>query len=176
MIPEWNETLPVIVGRWGLVLLTVSLLLVLSAVPLEIAHLGAVRPVFMMMAVYYLAIIHPSLLPPIVVFFAGLMLDLVAAYPLGMNALILVLVQWVTSGQRTFLAGQSFLVIWAGFSLMALAAGTIQWMLFSLFSLTLVSIHAMLISALLSVFLFPVMALVLSFVHKALADHPSSTS
>jgi rod shape-determining protein MreD len=176
MEPEWNESLLRMVGRWGLVLLVLTALFVLSAIPLEIAHLGEIRPVFMLMAIYYWTILRPSPWSPIAVFVIGLVLDLLAAYPLGMHALIFVLAQWVTGSQRKFLLGQSFLVIWAGFALIALGAGALQWVLFILFNLTLFSARLMLISTVLSVFLFPLLALLLSIVHKALADDPSSVA
>jgi rod shape-determining protein MreD len=173
-MPVWNESLLRMVGRWGLALLLLTALFVLSVTPLEVAHLGEIRPVFMLMAVYYWTILQPSPWSPIAVFVIGLVLDLLSAYPFGMHALVFVLAQWLTSNQRKFLLGQSFLVIWAGFALIALGAGALQWALFSLFNLTLFSARLMLISTALSVFLFPLLALPLSIVHKALADDPSS--
>lgn len=172
MTAEWHESLLKIIGRWGLGLATLLVLVLLSAVPLRIAHLGEARPVFMIMAVYYWTILRPS--PPLAVFALGLILDLLSAYPFGMNALVLVAVQALTTHNRKFLLGQSFLVIWAGFVLMALGAGLLQWMLFSLFNFALVAVKPMLISVVLSGLLFPVSALPLAAVYKALADNPST--
>ncbi len=174
MTPVWNESFLRIVGRWGLALIVLFFLFVLSAFPFRIAHLGEVRPVFMLMAVYYWTILRP--VPPLAVFMVGLALDLLSDYTFGMNALILVAAQWLTGSQRKFLLGQSFLVIWAGFALIALGAGTVQWLLFTLFNLALVPAKPMLISVVLSTFLFPLLVLPLSAVHKALADDPSSVA
>jgi rod shape-determining protein MreD len=173
MTTEWHDSLLRTIGRWGLVLATILVLILLSAVPLKIAHLGEVRPVFMLMAVYYWTILRPS--PPFAVFVLGLMMDLLSDYPLGMNALVLVLAQVLTTHNRKFLLGQSFLVIWAGFALIALSAGLVQWLLFCLYNFALVSAKSMLISAALSAFLFPVMVLPLAAVHRALSDRPSIT-
>jgi len=174
MAPVWNESLLRTVGRWGLALLVLFVLLALSAAPLEIAHLGEIRPVFMLMTVYYWTILRPSLLPPAVVFLIGLVLDLLSAYPLGMHALIFVVAQGLTRSQRKFLLGQSFLVIWAGFALVALGAGLAQWALFALFNLALLSAKPMLMSVLVSGLLFPLAALPLAMVHRALIDDPSA--
>ena len=133
MTPEWNEPFLKIIGRWGLALAVVLFILLISAVPIRVAHLGEVKPVFMLMAVYYWTILRPS--PPLAVFILGLVLDLLSNYPFGMNALVLVAAQALTASQRKFLLGQSFLVIWAGFALIALGAGVIQWILFDLFNL-----------------------------------------
>jgi|SRR3989304_4650274 len=162
------------VGRWGLALLVLFILFALSAVPFEVPHLGEIRPVFMLMAVYYWTILRSSPLSPLLAFAIGLVIDLLSAYPLGMHALVFVAAQWLTSSQRKFLLGQSFLVIWAGFALIALGAGALQWALFALFNAELLSAKPMLVSVLLSVFLFPLLVLPLSLAHKALADDPSS--
>ncbi len=168
MTAEWHETFLRMVGRWGLVLAVMLALVLLSVIPFRIVHLGEIRPVFMLMAVYYWSILRPA--PPLAVFAIGLVLDLLSDYPLGMNALVLVAVQALTGSQRKFLLGQSFLVIWAGFALVAFGAGILQWGLFSLFNMTLVSAKSMLISAALSAFLFPLSVLPLAAVYKALAD------
>jgi rod shape-determining protein MreD len=173
MTTEWHESFLRTIGRWGLGLAAILGLILLSAIPLRIVHLGEVRPVFMLMAVYYWTILRPA--PPLGVFALGLVLDLLSGYPLGMNALVLVLAQSLTAHNRKFLLGQSFLVIWAGFALVALGAGVLQWILFSLLSLTLVAAKPVLISTVLSAVLFPVAVLPLAAVHKALSDQSSVT-
>jgi len=172
MTDEWHDSLLKTIGRWGLALAAILVLVLLSALPLQIAHLGEVRPVFMLMAVYYWTILRSS--PLLAVFVLGLMLDLLSDYPLGMNALVLVLAQALTTHNRKFLLGQSFLVIWAGFALVALGAGILQWLLFCLYNFSLVSAKSMLISTALSAFLFPVAALPLAAVHRALSDRSSA--
>lgn len=167
MTAEWHESSLRVVGRWGLALAVIILFMLLSTVPFRLAHLGEVRPAFMLMAVYYWSILRPS--PPAVVFVIGLILDLVSNYPFGLQALILVAAQTLTGSQRKFLLGQSFLVIWAGFALVALAAGLIQWGVFSLFESAWMTVKPMLISTVLSSFLFPVVVLPLAAMHKALA-------
>ena len=172
MASVWNEPYLGAIGRWGLMLLAVFVLLILSAFPFEIAYLGEVRPFFMLMAVYYWTILKPSLLPPLATFVIGLILDLLFNWPFGMNALVLVMAQALTFRQRKFLLGQWFLVIWVGFVLIALGAGVMQWALFALFNLTLISVKPMLISSVLSVLLFPLMVLPLTMLHKVLTARP----
>ncbi len=170
MTPLWNESLWQTVWRRGLAALVLFVLLALSALPLDIARLGEIRPAFMLMAVYYGTILRPQLLPPLVAFALGIALDLLAAAPLGLHALVMVGAQWLTRSQRKFLLGQPFPVIWSGFALIALGAGLAQWGLFSLFGLALLPLKAMLVSVVFSTFLFPLAAWPLHIVHKALAD------
>ncbi|MBI3441978.1 MAG: rod shape-determining protein MreD [Proteobacteria bacterium] len=176
MASVWNESLLRMIGRWGLALAMLLVLFVFSAAPLEIARLGEIRPVFMLMAVYYWTILRPALLPAPAVFAIGLVLDLLSAAPFGMNALILVLAQWLIRSQRKFLLGQSFLMIWAGFAAIATGAGLMQWGLFVMFNLTLFSAKPMLVSVVISTLLFPLFVWPLSAVHKALMTHSSPTS
>lgn len=172
MTAEWHESLLRTVGRWGLGLAVVLALILLSAIPFRIVHLGEVRPAFMLTAVYYWTILRP--LPPLAVFALGLILDLLSNYWFGMNALVLVAVQALTTHNRKFLLGQSFLVIWAGFALVAFGAAAVQWALFSLFDTALISAKPILISTVLSVVLFPLSVLPLAGVHKALSDNPAA--
>ncbi len=158
------------VGRWGLALAALVAILLLSAVPLDISGFAGVRPFFTLMAVYYWSIISAA--PPLAVFAFGLVLDFLSGYPPGMTALLLVAAQAVTAHNRKFLLGQSFLVIWAGFAVVALAAGVVQWLLFSLLDLAPVPPVPPLISVALSALLFPLSVLPLAGVYRMLVNRP----
>lgn len=165
----WREILRVL-GRFALGALALAVLIFLSVAPLRFGPLGAARPAFMLMAVYYWSMLRPA--PAWAAFALGLLLDLLGDYPFGMNALVLVLAQMVTARNRKFLLGQPFLVIWAGFAVVALGATALQWALFSLFNLSLAATGPALLSVLLSSLLFPLAALPLAGVHRALQDTP----
>lgn len=170
MTEEWQETFLTTAGRWAAVIAILVVLVLLSVVPLRIGSLGEIRPAFALMAIYYWTILRP---PPIVAVFAlGLFLDLLCQYPLGMQGLVFVAVQALTAHQRRFLSGQSFLVIWAGFALVALGAGLIEWGVFSLFNTTLAALKPMLISTVLTAALFPAVVLPLAATHRLLTGQP----
>ena len=165
-----NEKILNRIARWGLTLLVIFVLFLFSSVPLEFFNLGEIRPAFMLIAVYYMTILRPSIISPLLIFLIGIALDLISSFPLGLNAFILVSVQWLVRGQRKFLLSQSFKIIWASFFLIASASGIIQWLALSLFNFSLYSIKPVLFSALLSSFLFPLIALPLYYIHKSLID------
>ena len=147
------------------VLLLVLLLLNLMALPLPYA--GMVKPALVMMAVYYWAIYRPTLVPPWLCFMTGLLMDIISGMPPGLNALILVAVQWLVRDQRRFLMGQPYITIWAVFGFVMTAAALLQWVLFGLAQgwAPLLPVAA---AVLLSLFLFPIVTLLLVFTHRLL--------
>lgn len=168
----WQGSVTDILRRWLLTGLVIMALLVLSVFPFNFANIGEIRPSFMLMAVYYWAIMRPSTLLPIPTFFVGLAFDLLANMPLGLNAMTLVIAQWATSTQRKVLLGQSFIVIWMGLGIVALGSGVFQWLLKSLFDaqFDIGSLRPMLVSVFMTAAVFPLIVLPLSAFNKALAE------
>lgn len=168
----WQGSILSMLGRWAMTAGLILLLLVLSSFPFKIGNFGEIRPSFMLMAVYYWAIMRPSTLPPIATFIVGLAFDLMAGFPLGLNAMTLVIAQWVTRSQRKFLLGQSFLVIWMGLTLVSFGAGVFQWLLYSLFNqqFELVALRPILVSVLMTSAIFPLIVLPLAAFNRSLAE------
>lgn len=115
-------------------MLPVAITLVLAmaaAVPLHIPGYAPVAPAVTLIAVYYWTIFRPDLMPAPAVFAVGLFQDVLSGTPLGVNALVLLLVFAVVFGQRRFFLGKSFLVMWWGFALVVAGALATGWMAFS---------------------------------------------
>lgn len=115
-------------------MLPVAITLVLAmaaAVPLHIPGYAPVAPAVTLIAVYYWTIFRPDLMPAPAVFAVGLFQDVLSGTPLGVNALVLLLVFAVVFGQRRFFLGKSFLVMWWGFALVVVGALATGWMAFS---------------------------------------------
>lgn len=163
-----TETFPgiEIFNRYILPGLVIAFLFVMSVVPMHIPYYGPVRPYFMLMGVFFFAVYRPTLMPPSLAFFLGLLIDLLSFTPLGMTSLVLVAVQWIAREQRKFILSQSFLLIWTGFALLVLASCALQWGMFSLIQMKPVAPGPVAVSAVLSVFLFPPVALLMFFVHR----------
>lgn len=170
----WEEPILTMLGRWAITLFVVALLILLSIFPFHIGDFGEIRPNFMVMAVYYWAIMCPPMLSPVAAFVSGAVFDLLIDTPLGLNALTLVIIQWLTRTQRKFLLGQPFLVMWAGLGLVSVGAGGLQWGLVSLFHWSLLPFEPTLMSALLTTAIFPLAVVPLSVFNKPLADRNSS--
>ena len=109
-------------------------LLVLTAVPTRLPAFASIAPMLPLMGVYYWAIYRPDLLPAWAAFLIGTLYDIVAGTPLGVNALVLLLVQGTAASQRRFFLAKSFLVSWWAFGLLAGGATGLGWVLVTVLS------------------------------------------
>ena len=107
-------------------------LLLLTSVPSHLPAFAGVVPMLPLMGVYYWAIYRPDLLPAWLAFLVGLLHDVVGGTPLGVGALVMLLVQGTAASQRRFFLGKSFAVTWWAFGLLAGGAIGLQWMLVSI--------------------------------------------
>lgn len=146
----------------------VIILLALSVISFSIPLTGEVRPHFLLAAVFYWAVYRPTLLPPWYIFILGLIMDTLSDLPLGMNALILVVVHWVVRSQRLYLMGQTFFGLWMGFAVTAFLCASAQWCLFALVTRTIVPAGPSLAGAGMTILLFPLISLLLIAIHRLL--------
>ena len=110
--------------------LVVSLLLVMfSVIPIHIPFYGPIAANVGVMAVFYWVVYRPELIPPLAAFLLGLWQDIMVGTPLGLNALILLVVQMALVAQRRFFQGKSFLVVWWAFAMIAFLAAMLGWMM-----------------------------------------------
>ena len=125
---------------------------------------------FILMVFYYWSIYRPTLIPPSLTFFAGICLDMLSGWPVGVNALILLVLRHNVTSQRLFLTGQPFIVIWLGYMLVSSIALLLQWALFGLVHLQWAAIDPVILSAIIGILLFPIVSLILHVLHKILPE------
>ncbi len=123
---------------------------------------------FTLIALYYWCIYRPSLIPPWLAFSAGLCLDLLSGFPLGLNALLYMLVRMFLVNQGRFLTGQGFMVTWIGFVSLNIALHLTQWAVMSALSLQILSPDGLWAPVLLGSLFFPVISASLHLTHKIL--------
>jgi rod shape-determining protein MreD len=156
----------------GTVPLMLTLCLVLlTVVPFRVPDLAVVMPSLAMMAVFYWSIYRPDLFPAAGAFLVGLTQDALGGGPLGLMALILVLVHGVVISQRRVFVGKSFFVAWWGFAIIASGAFAASWLLASICSGALMPAGPLLSQALLTIILYPCFGRLFGRVHqRALAE------
>lgn len=138
--------------------LVTVLLILIGSVPLGAPLVGPVLPAFGMIAVFVFAVQRPDLMPHWLAFLLGLTQDLVTGGPLGLNALLLLILQAVCAAQRRFLVGRPFALAWAGFAVLALPAALCQWLIASLYFAAIVPISDVMLQTGVTVALFPFVA------------------
>lgn len=132
-------------------------LAIAAAVPIHVPGLGEVAPEVTLISIYYWTIFRPDLVPTPAVFAIGLVQDVLAGTPLGVNALVLLLVFAVVLGQRRFFLGKSFLVMWWGFLLVVTGASVCTWMILSSLDGVIINPLPAVFEGLVTVAVFPVL-------------------
>lgn len=155
-------------ARLALAQCLLAALVLLSVLSLPLPYAGSVRPCLVLMAVYYWSIFRPTLVPPVLCFAAGLLMDILSGIPLGVNALVLVAVQWVVRGQRRFLMAQPYKVLWAVFGLVVVLASGLTWLLFGIMQRSWAPLPPLAGTIAASFLLFPLVSWILIFVHRIL--------
>ena len=108
------------------------------AAPDDTDRYTAVVPAYTAMAAFYWAVFRPDLQPPFALFLVGVLQDILAATPLGMTALSLMIVHGLAVSQRRAFLGKPFVLAWFGFVLIHALAAFLVWFLASLLALRLV--------------------------------------
>ena len=134
------------------------ILVVVSVVPLRILDFTTVVPLLPLISVYHWAIFRPHLLPIYAVFLIGVLQDILTGSPIGVNALVFLLVYGAVLSQKAFFAGRSFFVLWIGFALIAAGASIINWLIISILNTAIVEAQTAIIQFLLTLGFFPAAA------------------
>lgn len=143
-----------------------ALLFIFNLTTISIPHTAEIKPHFVLMAVYYWSVCRPTLVPPPLVFTIGVAMDILSGLPAGLTAAVLVAAQWLVWGQRRYLMGQSYIVLWTGFAIVCIGATCAQWGLFGLTRLSWPSPVPLAVSCVVSILLFAPVSFVLHRVHR----------
>ena len=131
------------------------LLVLMEAMPTHLPGFAEISPLLPLIGIYYWSIFRPDLLPAVMAFFIGLLSDIIMGTPLGVSALIYLLVQGTTASQRRFFLGKPFVVAWCCFCLVAIAAVFLEWALVSMLNGHVIPLPAVLFEMLMTVACYP---------------------
>lgn len=134
------------------------ILVVISAIPFHIPGFAQVAPLFPMIGIYFWAVYRPDLMPTYAVFLIGVLHDFLTGLPVGISALVFLVVLGVAIAQRTFFFGKSFIIVWLGFILVAAGAIFLEWILMSMFTGTIVEARSAIYQFGLTAAMFPVLS------------------
>ena len=146
------------------------LLMLLTGAPLGIADQAALLPAVTLAGVYFWSLHRPAAMPPPVVFVIGLLFDLVGYLPLGVGVLSLLIVHGLALRWRSGLTSLGFVPAWLAFAGIAAGAALVGWALTALLSFRLLPFGPALFQAVLSIALYPALAIVFTGAHRTIAD------
>jgi rod shape-determining protein MreD len=140
------------------------LFVLITVLPVPVPGYASLVPMLALAAVFFWAVHDPRLLPPIVVFAIGLIQDSLSGAPMGTGTVVLLAVYGITVAQRRTFRNRSFIQVWAGFTLVAVVAVVLQWLLTVAVDGAFVPPRILLFQSVLTVAVYPLVTWVL---HRA---------
>ena len=140
--------------------------LILEAVPLPFAELYPIRPVFLLIPVYYWARRDPDALSPLLVLAVGLLRDLIVGLPLGASAACLLICYWGAVRHARMVLGRNFVNVWIRFSLISVVAYASVWGSIWVVSLKLPDPLSSVVSLITLVTLYPIAVILFEITHS----------
>jgi len=146
-----------------------TLLLIMGGViPLRVPDLSPIIPSLGIISIFYWAIYRPDLMPGWAAFLLGLVQDLLSGGPVGIHALVFLLLATAVVSQRRVLAAGSFTFVWTLFLPVAVAAFFLIWLLYSLNLVMLVDPRSVIFQYLTTVAVYPCLAWLFAQAQRAL--------
>ncbi len=104
--------------------------------PIDQPNQAVLRPAYAMACVYFWSLYRPASLPAPIVALTGILLDLLGMSPLGLWAVLLLILQGATLASRRRLIPLTFSLNWLVFCAFAITASAIAWAAQSALSLS----------------------------------------
>jgi rod shape-determining protein MreD len=136
--------------------------------PLRLPDYALVAPGMALIALFFWTVHRPDLMRPWHAFAVGLLEDVLSGTPLGVNALILVLVHAAIVAQHKVFRGKPFAVIWSAFALTAPAAALLEAALAFAAARVVVDPLLLLVQLLLTIAVYPPFAWLLGRAQRAM--------
>lgn len=149
---------------------TLFLLILLNLVKFPLLGDDGGKLSFLLIGIYFWTIYRPTLLPYPLIFASGLLLDFLSGGLVGLYALCFMIVAIIVRGQRRFLLGQSWSVVWAGYCVAVTMVMCIQYLVYSLDSLTILPPVALAFNLVISYLLYPLILPPMILLNRSLSD------
>lgn len=132
--------------------------LFVAGMPFGLPGQAELRPVYALACVFFWSLYRPAALPAPVVAATGILLDLLGLSPLGIWAVLLLLLQGATLAARRRLAPQGFFITWLVFVAFAAALCSLGWAAQALLTLTFLPVRPLLAELLIAAGCYPAFA------------------
>jgi rod shape-determining protein MreD len=136
----------------------------------------SVRPSFILMGIYFWSIYRPTLIPPLLLFVVGLIYDVLMGFPLALHSVLFIAAHWGIKNQRLFFLGQSYWVLWIGFSIICFSMLILEYLFFSILAQSFLNVGPLIGNVFLSSFLFPLLSFIFNKTNDLLPVSSNSIS
>ena len=110
------------------------------------------------MGIFHWSVYKPELLPGYSVFILGLAQDMLQGIPVGVNAVVFLLVYGIVTSQHRFFFRKSFSVVWIGLGIVLGGASFLMWLMTSMLNNIVIEPLAVFFEYFLALGLYPLVA------------------
>lgn len=143
-------------------------MVLVNVAPSRVPGFSEIAPSLPIIGVFYWTIYRPDLMPAWAALLIGTLIDVLGGTPLGINALILLMIRGIVSAQRRFFLANSFPMAWGSFALIAAGALGGSWLLFSLLQGQASEPQILLWQYVVMMGIFPLMTVILAYTQMIL--------
>lgn len=148
--------------------LSALILFILYMAPPPFGFLTMIKPLLLLITVFYWMVYRPDLLSLGTLFAFGIIEDLVSVTPVGINTLCYILLYIAVNGQQSFFIGKSFVETWWVFSITSFGFIFLKWFFISISQAAFIPFYTTFFCYLMTVMFYPLIAQILSFVQNKL--------
>ncbi|HEX2940876.1 MAG TPA: hypothetical protein VHO91_07495 [Rhodopila sp.] len=159
-----------IAARCSFPAIVTILLMLLTQAPWSIPGQAALLPAVALCCVWFWSLFRPAAMPPPVVFVIGALTDLLGYLPLGAGIFTLLATHGLALAMRRSLSRSGFAWIWLVFAGVVSVAMLVMWLLTMLLAFRPFSPQPLMFVGVLSVSLFPLLAVPFAAAHKSIAN------
>lgn len=154
--------------RGALPFISALVLVLLMQLQYRVLFLDNMLPYLSLTAVYYWSVFKPRLMPVSAVFLLGLLQDILSGAPLGMTALLLLVVRIFVIRQSSRFLEREFLFNWLVFIVVAIVFGLANWAVASIYLKESQNFWNSFGQSMMTIAIFPVVVLCLRWVRNML--------
>ena len=137
--------------------LIILFLLFLTNLPYGSPEIIFLIPPLALVGIFHWGIYRPDLLPRWLVFFIGILQDVMSGGILGIWSLIYLLIHTIMKSQRKFFFGRAFIIEWYSFSVVVFFVYFVIWVIGILFYGVIESSNILIGQSIITIFIYPLL-------------------
>lgn len=148
-----------------------SLMFILfNYIPANIGIPNIIRPEMGLLCVFYWVLCRPDLFNMFMVFFLGLVSDVMSASPIGTNIISYLTMYLIVSNLSKFFNNKPYSIIWYGFAFVLIFVDFVKWLLVSVYYAKFLPLGNLFFTILFTIACYPVICFLNNLLRKYLMN------